>query len=101
MALLKNITEKNIVLPDIPDHPHHPVSTFIYPKCKFSKKKTVKCSFQSSWLVKWNWLHYCEDKNVFCHTCISVLRQKKMQLKRGDTSLLVKDLAIRKMEQLD
>ena len=39
MVLSRNIIKWNIVLPDIPDHCHHPVSTFIYPKNAFVMKK--------------------------------------------------------------
>lgn len=91
MALSRNIIERDIVLPDIPDKPHHPATTFLYPKREFGKKNTVKRSFQPSWFTKWPWLHYCEDADVvFCHICILALRQKKMQLNRGDTSFVSK-----------
>ena len=91
MALSRNIIDRNIVLPHIPDHPHHPATTFIYPKHEFGKKNVVKRSFQPSWFTKWPWLHYCEDIDVvFCCICILALRQKKMQLNRGDTSFVSK-----------
>jgi len=35
MALSRNITGKDIALPDIPDQPHHPAATFVYPKREF------------------------------------------------------------------
>ena len=91
MVLSRNIIERNIVHPDITDHPHHHATTLIYPKRELGKKNIVKRSFQSSWLPKWTWLHYCEDDNVvFCHTCILALSQKEMQLNRGDASFVSK-----------
>ena len=82
---------RNVVLPDIPDRPHHPAATFVYPKREFGKKNMIKQSFQSSWFTKWTWLHYCKHADVvFCHTCILALRQKKMQLNRGNTSFVSK-----------
>jgi len=35
MALSRNITRKDIALPDIPAQPHHPAATFVYPKREF------------------------------------------------------------------
>ena len=91
MALSRNIPGKDITLPDIPDQPLHPAATFVYPKREFGKKTIVKRSFQPSWFTNWPWLHYCEDSDiVFCHTCVSALRQKKMQLNRGDASFVSK-----------
>ena len=85
VALSRNSTGKNIVLPDIPDQPHRPAATFIYLKREFGKKIIVRRSFQPSWFTNWPWLHYCKDSDVvFCHTCVSALRQKKMQLNRGN-----------------
>ena len=89
MALLTS--ERNIALPDISDRPYHPPASFVYPKREFGKKNAVKRSFQSSWFAKWTWLHYCENADVaFCHTCVLALKQKKMQLNRGDTSFVSK-----------
>ena len=89
MALLTS--ERNIALPDISDRPYHPPASFVYPKREFGKKNPVKRSFQSSWFAKWTWLHYCENADVvFCHTCVLALKQKKMQLNRGDTSFVSK-----------
>ena len=45
MGLSRDIIERNIVLPDIPDHPHHPATTFIYPKREFGKKNIVSSLF--------------------------------------------------------
>ena len=84
MAFYQKNIERNIVLPDMQDSPHHPAATFVYLKHEFGKKNIVKRSFQSSWFMRWTWLHYCEDTDVvFCYTCVLVLRQKKMQLNIG------------------
>ena len=84
MVLSRNINGKDIVLPN-------PAATFVYPKREFGKKTIVRRSFQPSWFTNWPWLHYCEDSDVvFCHTCVSALRQKKMQLNRGDVSFVSK-----------
>ena len=91
MVLSRNSTGKNIVLPDIPDQPHRPAATFIYLKREFGKKIIVRRSFQPSWFTNWPWLHYCKDSDVvFCHTCVSALRQKKMQLNRGNVFFVSK-----------
>ena len=42
IALSRNINGKDIVLPDIPDQPHHPAATFVYPKREFGKKTIVR-----------------------------------------------------------
>ena len=91
MAFYQKNIKRNVVLPDMQDSPHHPAATFVYPKREFGKKNIVKRSFQSSWFTRWTWLHYCEDTDaVFCHTCVSALRQKKMQLNRGDVAFTSK-----------
>jgi len=78
-------------VPDIPDQPHHPAATLVYPEREFGKKTFVRRSFQPSWFMNWPWLHYCKDLDVvFCYTCVSALRQKKMQLNRGDASFVSK-----------
>jgi len=90
MPLSKNISGKDIALPDIPHQPHHPAATFVYPH-EFGKKTIFRRSFQPSWFTNWPWLHYCEDSDVvFCHTSITALWQKKMQLNRGDASFVSK-----------
>ena len=90
MAFYQKNIERNVVLPDIQNSPHHPGATFVYSKCEFGKKNIVKQSFQSSWFTRWTWFHYCETDVVFCCTCILALRQKKMQLNRGDVAFTSK-----------
>ena len=78
-------------LPDLPEIPHHPSSTFVFPKRTFRQKKAVERSCQLSWFSKWKWLHYSEqDDALFCHVCISALKSKKMPMRRGESCFVSK-----------
>ena len=65
--------------PDLlPDCTHQPKS-HNFPKRKFGQKSVVHRSFQSSWFDRWNWLHYCEAKDVvYCFVCLRANVEKKL-----------------------
>ena len=63
-------------LPEIPDCPHQPTD-FKFPKRAFGKAMR---SCQSTWFKEFTFLHYDEANDLlFCHTCVSALRQRKMK----------------------
>lgn len=70
----------DLSLPDI-DEPFQPAN-FGFPKRCFGRKNAVFRSCQSSWFAKWKWLHYDAEKDaVFCHTCVTACRKKKLLTK--------------------
>ena len=43
----------------------------MYSKWLFRLKKPIYRSFQSSWFIKWSWLHYDQvNHKAFCFTCL-------------------------------
>ena len=74
MMLSKLVAPQN--LPDLPDEPYHPSSTFV------GKAQIVKRYCQSSWFSKWKWLHYREEDDiVFSHLCVHAIKSKMAALK--------------------
>ena len=74
-------------LPEVGDTPNQLLS-FLFPKCEYGRSIIVKCSFQSQWFSKWQWLHYDQSRDMaFCHTCMMAVKSKKI------TSLGTGDLA--------
>ncbi len=66
------------VMEDVPETPHQPSPSFIFPKRLFGKTNIVKRSFQHCWFEKWPFLHYKESSDVvFCHTCLRMFKEKK------------------------
>ncbi len=66
------------VMEDVPETPHQPSPSFIFPKRWFGKTNIVKRSFQHCWFEKWPFLHYKESSDVvFCHTCLRMFKEKK------------------------
>ena len=76
-------------LPEVGDTPNQPLSfSFSFPKREYGRSIIVKCSFQSQWFSKWQWLHYDQSRDMaFCHTCMMAVKSKKI------TSLGTGDLA--------
>lgn len=75
----------------VPDKPHQPGNTYLFPHREFGKKVVVKRSFQSSWFSRWPWLHYSEDKDVvYCHTCMKANTEKKLQASNADLAFISK-----------
>ncbi len=67
---------KDTEVPDIPAMPHQPAD-FVFPKRPLGK--TMR-SCQASWFKQFSFLHYNAARDiVFCHTCVSGFRQKKMK----------------------
>ena len=59
-------------LPSFGDHPHQS-SNFKFPLREFGRKTIVKRAFQSTWVKRWNWLHYDESQDVaFCFPCLII-----------------------------
>jgi len=66
------------VMEDVPETPHQPSPSFIFPKRLFGKTYIVKRSFQHCWFEKWPFLHYKESSDVvFCHICLRMFKEKK------------------------
>lgn len=60
--------------PVIGEEPNQPNKTF--PTKMIGKRKR---SFQHSWFVSWQWLHYEENLDkVFCHVCIKAYNENKL-----------------------
>lgn len=60
------------------DEPNQP-SQFNFPKRTFDEKKPIHLSFQSSWLVKWPWIHYDQvNDRPYCFTCTKASKIRKM-----------------------
>ena len=74
-------------LPEVGGTPNQLLS-FSFPKREYGRSIIVKCSFQSQWFSKWQWLHYDQSRDMaFCHTCMMAVKSKKI------TSLGTGDLA--------
>ena len=75
-------------LPDIPVVSHQPTS-LEFSKKAFEKTKVVYYAFQPTWFKQWPFLHYDESKHaVYCHTCISGFKEKKMRSPHADPSFV-------------
>ena len=75
---------------DVQDKPHQPEG-FSFPYRQFVKKNVVKRNFQSNWFTKWPWLYYNEDQDTaFCHTCMKVKAEKKLQASSADLAFITK-----------
>lgn len=90
MATCEGSSNTDFNIAEIPDIPFHPPVTFTFHKREFGKTKRVKSLCQHSWFSKWKWLHYNEDKDaVFCHVCVSALKQKKMQTSHSSNPFFI------------
>ena len=75
-------------LTDIPVVPHQP-TTLEFPKKAFGKTKVVYYAFQPTWFKQWPFLHYDESKDaVYCHTCVTGFKEKKMRSPHADSSFV-------------
>ena len=75
----------NIIIPEVGETPNQP-RDFNFPKLDFGQTNPVFRSFQSSWFLKWGWLHYDAASDVaFCHICIRALKSGKMLMTTGNT----------------
>ena len=76
-------------LPDIPEDPVHPPSTFDFPRQSFGKKKVVQRSCRAEWFSTWPWLHYRASNDVvLCHVCITAMKNKGMQKGNSESSFV-------------
>ena len=59
---------------------YQPDQAFQFPSREFGASKKRKRSAQASCFRQYQWLHYrIEDDRVFCDTCISAIRQSKLE----------------------
>ena len=66
-------------LPEVSNSPHQPTFGCKFRKRSFGKTTTTQRSFQFQWFKQWPFLHYDEHNDVYCHTCVTSLKQKKMR----------------------
>ena len=78
MATSLPICQSSKAIESVENSKHQPGPEFKFPKRSFGKKDIVHRSFQHSWFLKWPFLHYSEASDaVYCHTCLTMFRQKK------------------------
>ena len=83
LSTLKGDSRKKS-LPGLPDKPHHPTSSFVFPKRTFGHTKPVKCSVHYNWFQSWPFLHYDESQDVvFCHTCVKAFEFNRMKTSKN------------------
>ena len=67
-------------VPTVPEEPYQPLN-YNFPRREFGQKTVVNRSFQSSWFIKWKWLHYESSRDVvYCHTCVTGVNSSKLKL---------------------
>ena len=71
--------------PEVGPTPHQP-KNITFPKVLFGKAEIALRSFNSSWFSKWEWLHW--DERVFCFTCVSAFKQKKLRSATADIAFI-------------
>jgi len=87
-VLVLAMASSSFSLPDIPKQPHQP-QNFKFPKRKFGKKNVVERSCRCDWFKSWTWLHYHEELDVvFCHICVTALKEKKIMQQNCDASFV-------------
>ena len=65
---------------DLPDEPHHPVSSFCFPKRSYGQKTTTQCNCKHQWFTSWPFLHYDEARDVvFCHVCVKAFSMHRIK----------------------
>ena len=79
MAARVDVTVESLV-PAVPEEPYQPLN-YSFPRREFGQKTTAARSFQSSWFIKWKWLHYDAIRDlVFCHMCVTGVNSSKLKL---------------------
>ena len=80
MAACTTVSVSSGAVPTVPEEPYQPLN-YNFPRREFGQKTVVNRSFQSSWFIKWKWLHYESSRDVvYCHTCVTGVNSSKLKL---------------------
>ena len=76
--------------PDVGERPNLP-QKILFLAVEFGKEKIVRRSFNKKWFDCWTWIHWdAETERVFCHVCITAIKQLKLQPTGTEPSFISK-----------